>query len=46
MPNQQHCVDIPQSVPVQGELPATSQQQQHHQRKVLKVYPIAALCKK
>ena len=44
MLNQQHCADITQSVLARQELPATSQQQQHHQRKVLKIRPIAPLC--
>ena len=46
MLNQQQCEDIPRSVLVQGELvAATRQQSQHHQRKVLTVYPFLALCK-
>lgn len=46
MSSQQQRIDIPQSVLVREELGARArQQQQHNQRKVLKIYPIKVLCK-
>ena len=46
MASQRQRIDIPRSVLGRGELRAPVRQQlQHHQRKILKIYPIAALCK-
>ena len=44
MPSQQQCVDIPRSFLIRVDLPEATRQQPQ-QRKVLKIYPFAALCK-